>query len=715
MFQLLFGLGVDSFKGTTMMDFFRLMFSTFDEVVYTLIGFTYNIIFNIADSSIISSDVIKDFFSRVQLVLGVIMIFKISVSLMQYVISPDMFEDKKTGFGQIITRIVTMLAMLTAIVPLNIPTSATQKNSYNSYLNQHGLLFGTLYSLQHRILKGNTIGKIILGTNRNSITNTYDGEESTVDYTEDSDMGNSMAAYILKNFITINYREKVPETEEEAENEQNYMCSPSSLIEGAVTNLLRSFTVPATLTIINPAFVSVAVFSGTVSLIERIKEGLTGSNIGYYYNVWMKTNDPGVVTSLVNTRCSNGYAFAYFPIVSTICGLLLLVTLALSCLDIAVRAIKLVILRLISPIAIISYVDPKAAEKGAFGNWVKLLITTYLDLFIRLAILYFVIYLVDIIIHGGLTLVNSGGFIGAFSTIIVIIGLFWFARQAPKFIRDALGLKGMMSWSGFSAALAGTGTLRAGGSLADAFYAAKDTAKTEADAFNQGKRAPSMFQNYSQSKDNVAKMLTGDNNMTYAKMRRNQRKLDHDLMSNQRADQIHAKRFDLEDDATRAAAMYDSFEKGTLSNAQMDSLARQFGRFNETTGNYELDDAGRQRAREYLLQDKINKKSAAGKWAKYDDDVQSRIKAAGREQSYEDKYRTRLNYTEATLDDLRNPETLSSMFDQGAIQGVKNVVGAVSNANYDRKKAKEARRNDRIAARYEKQQQSNRSINDSRR
>ena len=40
-----------------------------------------------------------------------------------------------------------------------------------------------------------------------------------------------------------------------------------------------------------------------------------------------------------------------------------------------------------------------------------------------------------------------------------------------------------------------------------------------------------------------------------------------------------------------------------------------------------------------MLQNKINKKSEAAKWAKYDDEVQKKVKAAGREQSFEDKYR----------------------------------------------------------------------------
>ena len=57
---------------------------------------------------------------------------------------PDRLTNKDAGMGKIITRIVTMLAMFTAIIPLNIPYA--EEGSYNAYLNENGLLFGTLYS-----------------------------------------------------------------------------------------------------------------------------------------------------------------------------------------------------------------------------------------------------------------------------------------------------------------------------------------------------------------------------------------------------------------------------------------------------------------------------------------------------------------------------------------------------------------------------------------
>ena len=718
MVQLLFGFNRDLATPNVVQNALRSILMTLDHVVYWCIGVVYNILFNISETTIISSDTLKAFYGRVQLILGVIMIFKISVSLLQYVINPEAFSDKKKGVGQVITRMVTMLAMLTAIIPLNIPLSAEDETNktYNYYLNQNGLLFGTMFSLQHRILKQNTIAKLVLGNTENSFTVTdSDNTEYETDFSENSNAGEAVAAYVLKSFFRINVKDEL--SSDNIDNQDNYFCDANKKVNNAA-HLGVALTVSgATVgTVIAPGL-GTAIGAGigaAANGIYRLFKWADADNAGTYYNDWVNTNNISTLAEMVNINCDSRYLFSYFPVVSTVCGVLLLLVFATTCLDVAIRALKLAILRLIAPIAIISYIDPKSAEKGAFSTWVKLLISTYLDLFLRLAIIYFVMFIVMEIIHGGLELPLGNGVIGLLSTVVIIIGLFYFARQAPKFITDALGLKGMMSWSGLSSVLAGVGTLRAGGNFSDAFDAVRGTAKTEADAFNQGKKAPGMFQNYSQAKDNVAKIKTGDNSMTYSRMRKNGKKLDAMGMSNGRADEIHAKKFALDDEATKAEALYNSFEKGTLSNAQMDGLARMFGKFNDITGKYELDDTGRQKAGEYLLQNKINKKSEAAKWAKYDDEVQKKVKAAGREQSFEDKYRARLNTSVAELSDLRDPDVRSAMFDQGVVQGVRNVVGAVGNSNYERRNARNEKRDDRVTARFERQEQSNTDIRNSR-
>ena len=54
-----------------------------------------------------------------------------------------------------------------------------------------------------------------------------------------------------------------------------------------------------------------------------------------------------------------------------------------------------------APIPIISYMSPKAKDNGAFGTWVKSLTSTYLDIFIRLGVVYLILYLIQDIITNG--------------------------------------------------------------------------------------------------------------------------------------------------------------------------------------------------------------------------------------------------------------------------------------------------------------------------
>ena len=59
---------------------FRGLLSFLDIAVYSIVVVIYEILFNIADSTFFSSTTIKNFYSRVQLILGVFMIFKLSIS-----------------------------------------------------------------------------------------------------------------------------------------------------------------------------------------------------------------------------------------------------------------------------------------------------------------------------------------------------------------------------------------------------------------------------------------------------------------------------------------------------------------------------------------------------------------------------------------------------------------------------------------------------------
>lgn len=141
-------------------------------------------------------------------------------------------------------------------------------------------------------------------------------------------------------------------------------------------------------------------------------------------------------------------------LLAVIFGGFCLYVIFLYCKDVALRHIQLLFLQIISPIAILSYVSPK--KDGVFQKWVKQCITTYLDLFIRLAVLYFMFMMIDILADKILvndisqTMTERDASVTVY--LFLIAGLMIFLKKAPKLIQELFPSGGAASIGyGFSA------------------------------------------------------------------------------------------------------------------------------------------------------------------------------------------------------------------------------------------------------------------------
>lgn len=161
-------------------------------------------------------------------------------------------------------------------------------------------------------------------------------------------------------------------------------------------------------------------------------------------SLWNKAEQDKEISSLaqiVNEKNNGEYIFEYKFIISTAAGIFVAYILLSFCIDIGVRAVKLAFLQIMAPIPIILYIDPKSSKDGSFNNWVKMITTTYLDIFIRLIIIFFVVFVVGQI--SSITFAGSNNFIlEQFAKVFVIIGALMFAKQAPGLIKDLFGIKG---------------------------------------------------------------------------------------------------------------------------------------------------------------------------------------------------------------------------------------------------------------------------------
>ncbi len=139
----------------------------------------------------------------------------------------------------------------------------------------------------------------------------------------------------------------------------------------------------------------------------------------------------------------------YDGLLAVVFGAFILYVVFLYCIDLGVRYIQLIFLQIIAPIAAISYIVPQ--KDGMFQKWTKQVTTTYLDVFIRVAILYFMLLIVSILSNSldFFEMSKNGTQINIFEYLFVIAGLLIFVQRAPKLLEELLPFKGGAASIGF--------------------------------------------------------------------------------------------------------------------------------------------------------------------------------------------------------------------------------------------------------------------------
>lgn len=107
------------------------------------------------------------------------------------------------------------------------------------------------------------------------------------------------------------------------------------------------------------------------------------------------------------------------------------------CISVGTRYVQLIFLQVIAPIPIMCYLTPK--KDNMFSKWVKQCTTTYLDLFIRVSIISFILLLINQLFdQPGLFTNVADGKYGGWITLFLVLGLLTFAKKAPDLIQELL-------------------------------------------------------------------------------------------------------------------------------------------------------------------------------------------------------------------------------------------------------------------------------------
>lgn len=399
--------------------FLRASLTLLDACAYSLLNNVYMLFYAVIATEPIPGSIITSFFNRIRLLLGIFIMFQLAMTVIKGIVNPETFTSDKTGGAHVISRIVISLMLLTLMVPIGI---RSPKNEFERQIHNKGLLFGTLDSLQARILNNHVIENLVFGYNLDSENKLFSDNESDR-YEGLKKYSNRLTSTIARTFYPINTKDPYGNPKDESQR----VCEGYNI--NFVANNMPSWWLGSNF--------SVASFTS-----DTIYEMYYSEDTSAYYLLQMAIYSQCTVSENGGTK--DYYAFDMnMVIIPGIVGFIMIWVILSLTFEVAVRSIKLAFLRLIAPIPIISYMNPSGSKDGAFNAWLKLLGTTYLELFLKLVVIYFVLNLSNEILSGTISffILDSNEFLAGLVLIVILIALMIFAKEADKFIKQALGLK----------------------------------------------------------------------------------------------------------------------------------------------------------------------------------------------------------------------------------------------------------------------------------
>jgi hypothetical protein len=208
---------------------------------------------------------------------------------------------------------------------------------------------------------------------------------------------------------------------------------------------------------------------------NEIKHYICDLDNGYVFafgsNDDQRSQGWSTLTDNLNKKSGNEYIYYYSAGISTACGIVILLMLISLSIDVAVRVVKLAFLQLITPVAVVGYIEPGGKR---FQEWLKITISTYLNLFIRLLAISIAAYIISLVDPNKFTPVDLEGnpipsfLLSSFVRVFIILGCLIFIKEGPKMLSDILGIK--------DAGLGGLNPLKKLGGMAGAGFIGGATA-----------------------------------------------------------------------------------------------------------------------------------------------------------------------------------------------------------------------------------------------
>ena len=355
-----------------------------DTFIYKLIIDLYDMFMSLCSVRLLSSSLLQSISQRIGLVLGLVMLFFVIFSFIEMLLNPDTISDKEKGVVSIIKKTILVIVMLGTC----------------------NFVFDTLFNVQKIVVQSNIISKLLLPY---SVEIDINGDSSSGNGVMDNEkFGSLLSEELLMAFYKF----------EEFDEGSNMSTDDANIYSSCQA--------------------TVNAFKYQIINYKRFDLGYNCLNedISVQFSVDGSNDSNPQETSIINFN---------WPL-SVVCGIAVVYILFMYCLKVGVRMVQLMFLEVISPMAIVSYLSPK--KDTVFSKWQKIYISTYIDVFIRIAIINFVFFLIATVFSTtsggteGLDFWNSlnptNGVETSFYVVVIVLALLTFAKKAPELLKELL-------------------------------------------------------------------------------------------------------------------------------------------------------------------------------------------------------------------------------------------------------------------------------------
>lgn len=400
---------------------------TLDTWVYGLITSAYKIFMAIASARILSSDAYTTIANKVYIIVGVGMLFVLAYAILKAIIDPDQLTKGDMAGNKILKSIaITVIGLI--VTPL---------------------IFDLAYMAQGKMLEDDILGKLFFRTGDSTVDVAGVG---TVNYDEElKHTGGGIAATTV--WMAFFYPAEGMDPDEIMADPDILRLHAAGWYAGcaaaaavAIAGVALSwFTFGTSLIIAGGAAAACAVGAAQSEAADDADAALGDKDeisLTDAYNLTASGGSFGIYQAFIEPLDEDEIKYTWF--ISTVCGGFVCYAFVSYAIDMGLRAAKLAYYQIIAPVPLILNVMPKNGDR--LGKFVKAVFSTFLEVFVRISVVYIVVYIIAHL-HELFSTVgalwnneNLSDIESLITMALLIIGLVLFAKQAPKIISDTFGL-----------------------------------------------------------------------------------------------------------------------------------------------------------------------------------------------------------------------------------------------------------------------------------